>query len=93
MDDGESNRPIGRRAAIAGVAGLALLLAGCGRKSAPKPPEGATYQTTPYPTRPAMGLPKDSPLASPPPADETDDADEDRRPVGAYSAPPPGMRY
>lgn len=88
MDEHKSNGPIGRRAAVAGLAGLALLLAGCGRKSAPKHPDGATYPDTPYPTRPSMGLPKEDPLASPPPA-AAEETDEDRRPVGAYSIPTP----
>lgn len=89
MDENKSNGPIGRRAAVLGFAGLALLLAGCGRKSTPKHPDGATYQTTPYPTRPSMGLPQEDPLHPEQPPAEAEETDEDRRPVGAYSIPTP----
>ncbi len=76
-----------RRAAILGLAGAALLLAGCGRRSAPKAPEGSTYKETDYPTRPAMGLPRQDPLTTPAPDD--DDLDGNDTPVPGIFAPPP----
>ena len=81
-----------RRAAVLWLAGVGLLLAGCGRRSAPKAPEDSTYKETNYPTRPAMGLPKRDPLLPPEPSPEEDDAGGNDTPVpGAYTAPPRGM--
>lgn len=76
-----------RRAAILGLVGAVLLLAGCGRRSQPKAPEGSTYGGTDYPTRPAMGLPKQDPPAVPVPDD--DDLDGNDTPVPGIFAPPP----
>ena len=75
-----------RRRALAVLAGLVpLALAGCGRKSIPKAPEGSTYNQQ-YPTRGSMNLPPD-PLAPPsPPPDEDDES-----PSGEPRAP--SLRY
>ena len=82
-----------RRAAILGLAAVGLLLAGCGRRSTPKPPEGATYEKTNYPTRRGMGLPERDPLSLPEAAAEEDDLGGDDTPLpGAYTAPPRGPR-
>ena len=78
-----------RRAAILGLAGAGLLLAGCGRRSAPKAPEDSTYKETDYPTRPAMGLPKQDPLTAPVPSpDDADDLGGNDTPVPGIFAPP-----
>ena len=69
----EPNNGWGRRGAMLGIAGWALALAGCGRRSAPKVPEDSTFHL-PYPTRSSMGLPKEDPLHSPPVEDTEDEA-------------------
>jgi hypothetical protein len=85
MDD-ETGRTT-RRAALAIFAGLVpFALAGCGRRSLPKAPEGSTYNQ-PYPTRRSMGLP---PEDRPPDAPKED---EDETPPAADPLRPPALRY
>ena len=76
-----------RRAVLFCMLAAPLALAGCGRRSLPKAPEGSTYSLE-YPTRPAMGLPPLDPLHAPPKDDDE----------GAPAAPsgrpqPPSLRY
>ena len=75
-----------RRAAMLGIVAAGLALAGCGRRSTPKAPEGSTYSTE-YPTRQSMGLPPEDPLRAPP----KDDEDAPPAPFGRPA--PPLLRY
>ncbi len=77
----ERKHLLGRRGIVLG--GLALALAGCGRRSAPKPPEGSTFGQE-YPTRRSMGLPPDAPA----PAKD----DEDETPSDPGRIRPPALR-
>ena len=77
----------GRRAVLLCMLAAPLALAGCGRRSAPKAPEGSTYNLE-YPTRPAMGLPPLDPLHAPP-----KDDDEDPAPAPSGRPQPPSFRY
>ena len=61
-----------RRAVLFGMLAAPLALAGCGRRSQPKPPEGSTYQRE-YPTRESLRLPPQEILRAPP-QDEDDEA-------------------
>lgn len=75
-----------RRRTLAVLAGLVpLALAGCGRKSLPKAPEGSTYRQE-YPTRGSMNLPPDPLAPLSPPVDEDDES-----PSGEPRAP--SLRY
>jgi hypothetical protein len=82
---GRTNR-WGRRAAVLGIVAAGLALAGCGRRSSPKPPEGSTYNIE-YPTRQSMGLPPGEFLPAPP-----KDEDEEAAPASGRPAPP-SVRY
>ena len=76
-----------RRSAVLGIVAAALALAGCGRRSAPKAPEGSTYSID-YPTRQSMGLPPEEPLRTPP-----RDDDEDEAPSAPGRPAPPSVRF
>ncbi|MBM3564782.1 MAG: hypothetical protein FJX42_01550 [Alphaproteobacteria bacterium] len=77
-----NDRLSGRRGAVLALVGAALLLAGCGRRSTPKAPEGSRYNR-PYPTRESQGLPPEGAR----PEEETEV--EDAPALGPYSPPPP----
>jgi hypothetical protein len=81
----EQGKKLSRRAAVFGIAVLAL--AGCGRRSAPKAPEGSTYGVD-YPTRQSMRLPPEEILRGPP-----KDEDEDEAPSLLGRPAPPSARY
>ncbi len=76
----------GRRAALLALAAAGLALAGCGRRSLPKAPEGSTYNVD-YPTRESMGLPPESSLRGPP------KDDEDEAPSASGRPAVPSLRY
>lgn len=86
MDMDQRKRPLDRRGALMTLAAIALALAGCGRRSVPKAPEGSTYQQE-YPTRRSMGLPPEEK----PPAAPKDDEDETPSDPGRIR--PPALRY
>ena len=81
----QRKRLLGRRGIVLGGVALALpfALAGCGRRSAPKPPEGSTFGQE-YPTRRSMGLPPEEPA----PAKD----DEDETPSDPGRIRPPALR-
>jgi hypothetical protein len=78
---GMDERPIdhSRRRAVLGAVAIAfsVALAGCGRRSTAKPPEGSTYNQE-YPTRRSMGLPPEAPPPSTSREDEDDAPSADR---------------
>ncbi|OHC82847.1 MAG: hypothetical protein A3G73_03790 [Rhodospirillales bacterium RIFCSPLOWO2_12_FULL_67_15] len=76
-----------RRAAVFWIVAAGLALAGCGRRSAPKAPEGSTYGVD-YPTRQSLRLPPEEPLHGPP-----KDDDEDETPSPGGRPQPPSVRY
>ncbi|MCC7016071.1 MAG: hypothetical protein IT564_02575 [Rhodospirillales bacterium] len=77
----------GRRAALLALAAAALALAGCGRRSTPKAPEGSTYNVE-YPTRKSMGLPPEEFPRAPP-----GDDGEDEAPSAPGRPAVPSLRY
>jgi hypothetical protein len=85
-DMGQRDKLLDRRGALFALAAvaLALPLGGCGRRSAPKAPEGSTYNQE-YPTRRSMGLPPEE--MPPAPKDDEDEAP----PAGGPR--PPALRY
>ena len=76
-----------RRAAVLWIVAAGLALAGCGRRSSPKAPEGSSY-TLEYPTRQSLGLPPEG-APRPPPKDD----DEDEAPAPSVRPAPPSVRY
>lgn len=85
-DEGRENG-WGRRAVVLGIVAAGFALAGCGRRSSPKPPEGSTYGVD-YPTRQSMHLPPEELLRGPP-----KDEDEDEAPSPSVRPAPPSVRY
>ena len=77
----------GRRAVLLGMVAAPLALAGCGRRSSPKAPEGSTYQHE-YPTRESLRLPPQEILRAPP-----KDEDDDEAPSAPARPGMPPLRY